>query len=896
MRSIKRILRLPRHPRRTLTVSPKDRRLQPNAKTMKRFLAQLVRGTTTGRLELAWGNEKGIAKARLYARGQIDDLVRKACTLNRQGFNVYVGACLRKNAGHKGQPSNKESIEQAVALWVDLDKSKGVLDRARSELVHLGVEPNVETITGKRPFKRGHLWILFDKPTDDFDLVERLNKALRDRFGGDNVQNVNRLMRIPGSIAHPIKKGRLRELTSAVFLSDKRYSIEKLKRALLGSAAKPAKSAAGHSKRSMIPPGGDTEAGLKALQVEVERVRAAPEGRRNDTLNRAAFAAGQYIAAGHLTRATAEAALRGAGIEKELKRGEVEATLKSGLNKGMQRPREPNAARMPSGFSLRDDGLYHIEGETERKVSDRVEITALARDKASGNWSRVIEFNDMDGKEQVYMASRAIKTEELRQSLLARGLRLGNGKDDHNHVIDFIARSEPTARYTIAYVTGWTGQDRSSFVLADGRVIGSKAIILQPPDSISPIADATGAKGTLKAWREEVAALCVGNDLLVFATSLAFAGPLLDVVGLESGGFHVRGGSSTGKTALERPGASAWGSPRLVQPWNATSNAMEGIAQSSNCMTVFLDDIGLVSPDEVGTIVYMLANERPKGRANNFGTALPRSGWRILFISTGEVSLAGKMLEGKKRPKAGQEVRFLDIPIEGHPFGVFDDLHGREGGAEFEAALKSACERHYGTAGPRFIEHLIRKPKKSARLVREFIREIRNSAQFDPGRSGQVDRALARFALVGAAGELATLYGITGWPAGAALQAAKHAFETWLTARGGAEAAELHAAVTAVRDYLSKYATTRFEVVSKRAAGLSRPLQQRDGWIYKENYYFTREAWGRVHDGADFNQAARLLRDKKLLISEKDGKHLTRKLHQFKAWCFCVVGTILNED
>src|SRR3712207_8019446 len=43
----------------------------------------------------------------------------------------------------------------------------------------------------------------------------------------------------------------------------------------------------------------------------------------------------------------------------------------------------------------------------------------------------------------------------------------------------------------------------------------------------------------------------IGNSRLVFALSIAFAAPLLYPTSSESGGFHFRGQSSTGKTRSE---------------------------------------------------------------------------------------------------------------------------------------------------------------------------------------------------------------------------------------------------------------------------------------------------------------------------------------------------------
>ncbi|WP_445501111.1 DUF927 domain-containing protein [Microvirga sp. G4-2] len=53
--------------------------------------------------------------------------------------------------------------------------------------------------------------------------------------------------------------------------------------------------------------------------------------------------------------------------------------------------------------------------------------------------------------------------------------------------------------------------------------------------------------GSLKEWQDNVARYAVGNSRLGLALN-AFAAPLRYPTGSESGDFHFRGGSSTGKT------------------------------------------------------------------------------------------------------------------------------------------------------------------------------------------------------------------------------------------------------------------------------------------------------------------------------------------------------------
>lgn len=84
---------------------------------------------------------------------------------------------------------------------------------------------------------------------------------------------------------------------------------------------------------------GDSGYGLAALSDELERLLVAPVGRRNETLNLAAFRIGQLVAAGLLTRGRAEHELVQVGEFTGLPPVEVVRTVRSGLDGGERSPR-----------------------------------------------------------------------------------------------------------------------------------------------------------------------------------------------------------------------------------------------------------------------------------------------------------------------------------------------------------------------------------------------------------------------------------------------------------------------------------------------------------------------------------------------------------------------------
>ncbi len=80
--------------------------------------------------------------------------------------------------------------------------------------------------------------------------------------------------------------------------------------------------------------------GRAALEAEVNLVAAAPDGTRNDVLNKAAFALGQLVAGGELDQGTVESELTSASAAAGLDSKEITKTIRSGMNAGAKSPRE----------------------------------------------------------------------------------------------------------------------------------------------------------------------------------------------------------------------------------------------------------------------------------------------------------------------------------------------------------------------------------------------------------------------------------------------------------------------------------------------------------------------------------------------------------------------------
>lgn len=469
-------------------------------------------------------------------------------------------------------------------------------------------------------------------------------------------------------------------------------------------------------------------------------------------------------------------------------------------------------------FIVSDAGVFYQgvdrDGEPTKPewVCSRLDVEACTRDQDGNGWGYLLTFADPLGRRKQWaMPSRMLATDgaEYRGALLSMGLRIATSPRAKNLLTQYIQTRNPGEYATCTDRVGWhPSGDRLAFVLPH-ETIGDDAerIVFQTENAQE---NTFRVKGTADQWQQRVAAPCVGNSRLVFGVSAAFAGPLLRPAGVESGGFHVRGDSSSGKTTVLKVAASVYGGPSYLQRWRTTDNALEAIAAQHCDGLLILDELAQVDPKTAGECAYMLANEQSKARATRTGTPRARLAWRLLFLSAGELGLADHMAEGMKRARTGQEVRMADIPADaGRGMGAFENLHGREGGADFSRHLTSQAGAVYGAVGRAWLQYLTENADGLKARIRQAADRL--AAQIVPeAASGQVERVGARFALVGAAGEMATAAGLTGWPVGEAEQAARECFNAWLAARGGIGNGEVSAMLRQVRRFLEAHGEGRF--------------------------------------------------------------------------------------
>lgn len=441
-------------------------------------------------------------------------------------------------------------------------------------------------------------------------------------------------------------------------------------------------------------------------------------------------------------------------------------------------------------FDARDDGVwrYHPPNNGNdggwRRVCDPLHAEALARDAQDGAASLVLRFDSIFGQTRrliLPMSELAGDGGAWRGKLADSGFPVPPDTHRRRWLGEYLATRRPERHARLTERTGWHG--RAYVLPTETLCIGADA---EPMLFVGERMTDGGCavRSDTDKWRWLIGRHCATQSRLGFAVSLAFAAPLLAWAGgMDSGGFHLVGDSSCGKTTAARVAGSVWGGAGFMQRWRGTDNGIEAIAAAHSDLFLILDELAQLDPKAAGETAYMLGNGSGKVRASRTGGHRPRLSWRVLFLSAGEVGLADHMAEAGKKARAGQELRLVDIPADaGTGHGVFDHRGEFDDAGALARHLNDAAAKAFGAVGRAWLEHLTGRTDTLVREVRERMAEFERQA-VPEAASGQVQRVGRRFALVAAAGEMATATGLTGWDVGQASAAVLRVFNAWIEAR-----------------------------------------------------------------------------------------------------------------
>lgn len=442
-------------------------------------------------------------------------------------------------------------------------------------------------------------------------------------------------------------------------------------------------------------------------------------------------------------------------------------------------------------------------------------VEAETINSEDGSVGRLLSFSYRGRRIEWVMPMEALagKADEVMKALMRQGLAIEYHQ--RRHIAPYLA-SHHAPELVIATTTkpGW--HESGAFVLPS-RVIGGDNVRFQDSGRAANIFT---AKGSISVWQTEIATRCLGNPVLILSICCALAGPLLAKVGVNGGGVHLVGDSSSGKSLAQLLAASIWGNPsNFAASWDVSKGGVEIEAASRNDTILILDEIKRADPKRVQEMAYAIANGMGKGTMTREREGRAKLTWRVLALSSGERSLSDHAAIGGGSAHAGAELRMVDVNAGTRTHRAFDDVHGLTG-QEFHRTLNDAVSQHYGHLGPAFVESIIQQPE-------DFHNAFAKVREAFGTESSQAGRVADRFAIMALAGELAIRRKLLNWPEGTATKACCLLFNEWLSTTGDGNA-EDRQVLRGIADFIALHGDSRFSDVRAEHANLT--VRERAGF------------------------------------------------------------------
>lgn len=483
---------------------------------------------------------------------------------------------------------------------------------------------------------------------------------------------------------------------------------------------------------------------------------------------------------------------------------------------------------------IMDAGLYLIKEkrdedgqlkQTRTFICHSAIILGEARSLNNDNWKRVIQFHDKDNTLHRLLIPYEHFMGEAQEALKIianHGLMPPRQAYKKNVFINYIQDYPIEQRFRCVDRAGWHGYCFATPNKTYGNSEDEELLFHSDNKSSYTVS------GTFEEW-QELSRLIEPHALAVLAFACTFSGQLVLPLGAESGGFHIYGSSTDGKSTITKAACSVWGNPKHIsKSWRTTDNALENEAELRNDSFLNLDELRQAVPKAVSDIVYMLTGGQGKARSTKSGKNRDAKQFSIMYTSTGEVTLEEHLRRGNIELDAGLLLRFAHIPSDaGKGYGVFDCINYGTAPQDIGNHINELASQHYGHAGIKWLEYLTSDKDavmlKAQELLDSFIE------QHTQTKNGQANRVLRRFALVAVAGELATLAGITSWQQGRAFEAIAQCFNTWLSSLGNGENMEETKILEHIKAFFESNGASRFEDLTV--------IRQADGEVIRQRIH-----------------------------------------------------------
>lgn len=390
-----------------------------------------------------------------------------------------------------------------------------------------------------------------------------------------------------------------------------------------------------------------------------------------------------------------------------------------------------------------------------------IKLEGISDDGIIIGQNKLISFKNLKGKEiKMLVPASTIKHKgKIKVFLANHGYPLDKlTKDNLTQIEDILSKNDAP----IITLVRKLGFHNNSYLNSTGEVWGENdQHIMLNPDIQTKLAK-NSVKGSLKLWKKNVAPYALNSSRLMLVLTVALSGMLLKYSNIETGGIHLFGDSSTGKSTSLMFGASIFGNKDYIENWCGTETAFEELIAGHNDSALFLDELKLLSSDpkqaaeKVMMLIYKVTEGQAKKRSKNYQEyTLSWSG--VSLLSAGEVSLEQTAINGKTNKMNGERVRVIDVPADaGCGLGIYESLpEDIKEASDLSDKIKLLCEQYNGAVKRNYIEGLINIIKSGNCALENEIQlhvlKFIKDCHVDKN-NGQMVRFANRFAIAYAAG------------------------------------------------------------------------------------------------------------------------------------------------
>ncbi|WJQ81022.1 DUF927 domain-containing protein [Brevibacillus brevis] len=352
-------------------------------------------------------------------------------------------------------------------------------------------------------------------------------------------------------------------------------------------------------------------------------------------------------------------------------------------------------------FVGRGDKLYILKKDendklVEEELADLVVIEKIYENIDENTFELLLKYWYLNQWRELPIKRSQLQLNELTK-LLDHGIDVPNYKA--GQIAKFLSLQEKDAPLHKSHrQLGWADH-KGELVYKHQELLGRNLL-----DSSTYEGNLLLQKGTFDGWKQVIKQEVLGHTPLEFALTSGFAAPLVSLIAklvdMEVLIFHAFGDSAKGKTTAGRVFVSPFGLPSkreggLILQWLATKNGLVGQIKQKHGLPLVLDEASMNRMSDFTDILYLLAEGREKARMTKEIQERERASWSGIFFSTAEHSL-----HQKSNQNSGLLVRLQEkgnVPWTRS--------------AENATNIKEGLLKHYGHAGPKFVEFLLETGK-----------------------------------------------------------------------------------------------------------------------------------------------------------------------------------------